>query len=146
MERSELHGDAAGRRRSTGEEWTVLARAFQDNPYVLYGVANEPQDNFDGAYDSQVWEAMNQVVQTIRDTEPAGGPHHVVAVQGTGGWARLIELLRQSIPITAGGGENVVYEEHFYDPASLLQTQLVEPARCLPVIVGEFGPAATHGA
>ena len=125
---------------ATSEEWALLAGAFQDNPYVLYGVANEPQANLDGTFDSQVWDAMNQVVQTLRDTEPPAGPHHIVAVQGTGGWARLLGYY-VSHPITAGGGENVVYEEHFYDPASLLQTQLVEPAETLPVIVGEFGPA-----
>jgi endoglucanase len=123
-----------------GQEWATLAQAFQGNPYVLYGVANEPENNFDGSQDSQVWDAMNQVVQTIRDTEPASGPHHIVAVQGTGGWARLLGYY-VTHPITAGGGENVVYEEHFYDPASLLQTQLLEPAKTLPVIVGEFGPA-----
>jgi hypothetical protein len=54
-------------------------------------------------------------------------------------WARVLTYY-VGHPITADHGENVVYEEHFYDPASLLQTQLVEPAQRLPVIVGEFGP------
>ena len=126
---------------ATRDEWKLLAAAFQGNPYVLYGVANEPADNLDGASDSQVWTEMNETVQTIRDVEPAAGPHHVIAVQGTRDWARVLTYY-VGHPITAGKGENVVYEEHFYNPASLLETQLVEPARRLPVIVGEFGPVS----
>ena len=123
----------------TGAEWAKLATALRDNPYVIYGVANEPAENFDGSLDTQAWTAMNDVVATIRATEPASGPHHLIAVQGTGGWSRRLDYYRTH-PITAGAGVNVIYEEHFYNPASALQTQLLEPAQTLPVIVAEFGP------
>ncbi len=126
---------------ATREEWKLLAAAFQGNPYVLYGVANEPANNLDGSSDQAVWTEMNETVQAIRDIEPAAGPHHIIAVQGTREWARLLTYY-VGHPITADHGENVVYEEHFYDPASLLQTQLVEPAQRLPVIIGEFGPVS----
>ncbi len=126
---------------ATNLELAKLAEAFKDEPRVLFGVANEPAYNFDGAQDADVWSAMNAAVQAIRDAEVAAGSRaHLVAVQGTGAWARRLDYY-VTHPITAGGGVNVVYEAHVYDPATTFQARLVTPSQTLPVVVGEFGPA-----
>lgn len=128
----------------TGETiriWQRLAETFRTDAHVLFGVANEPEFNFDGARDAQVWRAMNDVVAAIRAVEDAaqGSVRHLVAVQGTREWARILDYYVQN-PIQAGGGQNVVYETHVYDPASRFDELFVNPARTLPVIIGEFGP------
>ncbi len=127
--------------QDTMEIWETLAATFGDDPHVLYGLVNEPQYNYDGAYDADVWEAMNDTVAAIRAVEDANGfPHHVVAVQGTGGWARFLDYYVDH-PITAGNGENIAYEVHVYNPASDFEGMVTDPAQTLPVIIGEYGPA-----
>jgi hypothetical protein len=119
-----------------------LATDFYASPHVLYGVSNEPENNFDGAQDAQVWTRMNAAVATIRAAENAlgGAYHHIVTVQGTRDWARDISYYAAH-PITAGGGTNVAYETHIYNsPADFASLLLVTPTRTIPVIVGEFGP------
>jgi hypothetical protein len=126
---------------ATIEEWEAIAALFGDNPRVLYGLVNEPEYNFDGAQDAEVWTAMNDAVAAIRAIEDAGGyAHHIVAVQGTGGWSRRLDYY-VSHPITAGGGENVAYEVHVYDPETSFADMWITPAETIPVIIGEFGPA-----
>lgn len=73
--------------------------------------------------------------------DAAGAPHHVITVQGTGGWARYLQYYVDH-PITAGDGDNIAYEIHVYDPASELDWMLTQPAATLPVIIGEYGPSA----
>ena len=123
---------------------TILAQLAQDfyaSSHVLYGVSNEPQNNFDGAQDAQVWTRMNDAVAAIRAAESAlGANRHIVTVQGTRGWARDLSYY-VTHPITAGGGVNVAYETHIYNsPADFASLLLVAPTRTIPVIVGEFGP------
>jgi len=60
-------------------------------------------------------------------------------VQGTGAWARRLEYYVDH-PIQAGGGQNVAYEIHVYNPATDFDTMLA-PAATLPVIIGEHGPS-----
>lgn len=124
---------------ATTDAWRVLAAAFKDEPRVLFGLVNEPESNFNGAQDAQVWAAMNSTVQAIRDVEGAGRKH-LVAVQGTRGWSRVLDYYLTH-PITAGGGENVIYETHVYDPPGEFAALFETPAATLPVIIGEFGPA-----
>jgi hypothetical protein len=126
---------------ATIEEWKILTNALKDNPRVMFGLVNEPQQNYSGTYDAQVWNAMNNAVQAIRDVETAtGSPKHLIAVQGTGGWARFLKYYTTH-PITAGGGVNVIYEVHVYDPSSEFKSMFEDPSLILPVIIGEFGPA-----
>ena len=120
--------------------WRRLAEVFREEPRVLFGVVNEPEANFDGSRDAVVWEAMNEVVTAIREVEDAAGtPNHLVAVQGTRQWARVLDYYVQR-PISAKGGHNVVYETHVYDEATAFQARFIGPSRSLPVIIGEFGP------
>jgi len=125
---------------ATNAEWATLAQVFKDEPRVLFGLVNEPQSNFDGAQDAQVWAAMNAAVQAIRDVETAAGtPHHVITVQGTREWARSLAYY-VTHPITAGGGVNIAYETHVYDPPTRFAELFETPSATLPVVVGEFGP------
>lgn len=126
---------------ATIEEWKILAKALYDNPRVMFGLVNEPQQNYSGTYDAQVWTAMNNAVQAIRDVESSLGTNkHLIAVQGTGGWSRFLKYYTTH-PITAGNGSNVIYEVHIYDPASEFKTMFEDPSLLIPVIIGEFGPA-----
>jgi endoglucanase len=120
---------------ATNEVWKKLADMFKNEPRVLYGIVNEPHNDTD----QNVWNAMNAAVQAIRDVESqAGTPQHVVAVQGTQQWARVLDYY-VTHPITAGGGTNIAYETHVYDPASQFAKLFENPGKTLPVIIGEFG-------
>ena len=124
----------------TTATWRVLAQALLHEPRAIFGVVNEPEGNYDGANDAAVWKAMNDVVAGIRAIEDAARvPYHLVAVQGTRGWARVLDYYITH-PITAGGGKNVVYETHVYNPASDFASLVTTPAQTLPIIIGEFGP------
>jgi Cellulase (glycosyl hydrolase family 5) len=115
--------------------WRKLADMFKNEPRVLYGVTNEPRNDTD----ETVWAAMNGAVAAIREVEAAGGtPQHIVAVQGTQHWGRTLGYY-VTHPITAGGGKNIVYETHVYDPASEFGSLFELPGQSLPVIIGEFG-------
>lgn len=125
---------------ATADEWKLLATQFAHDDRVLFGLVNEPKNNADGSLDAQVWAAMNSTVQAIRDAEAAaGGGSHLVAVQGTGSWGRRASYYVQH-PITAGGGKNVAYEIHIYNPQTEFDA-LLAPASTLPMIIGEFGPS-----
>lgn len=55
---------------------------------------------------------MNSAVAAIREREQQlGFPQHIVTVQGTRAWGRVLDYYVAN-PITAGGGANVVYETH----------------------------------
>ena len=126
---------------TTNYELATLAATFASAPHVLFGVSNEPQSNSDGALDAQVWAAMNAAVAAIRAVEDeVRVPHHIVAVQGTRDWGRQLDYYLTH-PITAGGGTNVAYETHVYDPATDFPALFETAAKTLPVIIGEFGPS-----
>jgi hypothetical protein len=125
----------------TADTWEVLATALAPYAYVMFGLVNEPQSNFDGAQDADCWTAMNTTTARIRTAEKAAGSRrHIVAVQGTGGWARRLDYYIDH-PITAGDGQDIVYEVHVYNPVADFSALFETPSRTLPVIIGEFGPA-----
>jgi endoglucanase len=129
---------------ATIDAWKVLVTALKDNPRVMFGLVNEPQQNYSGTYDAQVWTAMNNAVQAIRDTEAQlGSKPHLIAVQGTGGWARFLKYYTTH-PIAAGNGMNVIYEVHVYDPQTDFKGMFEDPSLIIPVIIGEFGPASGY--
>ncbi|MCA9521809.1 MAG: cellulase family glycosylhydrolase [Myxococcales bacterium] len=125
----------------TSKVWERLAESFAFDGHVLFGLVNEPESNFDGGLDADVWEAMNKTVAAIRAVETKlGAPQHLIAVQGTRAWARNLDYY-VSHPITAGGGTNIVYETHPYNPQADFDALVFEPSKTLPVVIGEFGPA-----
>ncbi|MBX3190077.1 MAG: cellulase family glycosylhydrolase [Labilithrix sp.] len=117
--------------------WKKLARALKDMPFVIFGLVNEPQKNQDGALDGEVWTAMNETVAAIRSVEEPG-KHHVITVQGTREWARVLDYY-VAHPITAGGGVNIAYETHVYDRQARFDELVTRPAKKLPVVIGEMG-------
>jgi hypothetical protein len=127
---------------ATKSRWQTLATTFAAEPRVLFGITNEPV----GASDEAVWNAMNDTARVIREAETtAGGKQHIVVVQGTQNFGRQLAYYTTH-PITAGGGANIAYETHIYDPPSEFDALLVTPSKTLPVILGEFGPVNTGGA
>lgn len=117
--------------------WKKLARALKDMPFVMFGLVNEPEKNADGLLDGEVWTAMNETVAAIRSVEEPG-KHHVVTVQGTREWGRVLDYY-VAHPITAGGGANVAYETHVYNRPARFDELVTRPSRKLPVIIGEMG-------
>lgn len=129
---------------NTIETWEILTELFQNDGHVLFGLVNEPQSNWNGSQDKACWEAMNRTAAAIRAVENRlGSPSHIIAVQGTRMWARRLDYYIDN-PITAGNGENIVYETHVYNPASDFSELFVDPSQTLPVIIGEFGPASGY--
>jgi hypothetical protein len=117
--------------------WKKLARALKDMPFVMFGLVNEPEKNADGLLDGEVWTAMNETVAAIRSVEEPG-KHHIVTVQGTREWGRVLDYY-VAHPITAGGGVNVAYETHVYNRPARFDELVTRPSRKLPVIIGEMG-------
>ena len=123
---------------ATRQVWTKLAKTFKDEPRVLFGLVNEPHD--DPSKNDQLWTAMNDTVQAIRDAEKkAGGRQHLVVVQGTHEYARHVDYY-VTHPITAGGGTNIAYEVHVYNPTKDFDAMFIQPSKSIPVIIGEYGP------
>lgn len=123
----------------TNREWEVLARAFAENPRVMYGLVNEPHDAPEKNADA--FAALNASVQTIRNVEDAlGAKHHIVSVPGVDGYARNVAYFVDH-PITAGGGADIVYEVHVYNPAADFEHLFVTPSAKIPIVIGEFGPS-----
>jgi endoglucanase len=121
----------------TRSVWKKLARALRDVPFVMFGLVNEPEKNEGGLLDGEVWTAMNETVAAIRSVEEAG-KKHIVTVQGTREWGRVLDYYL-SHPITAGGGANIAYETHVYNRPDRFDELVTRPSRKLPVIIGEMG-------
>lgn len=124
--------------------WRKLAGALRDMPFVMFGLVNEPQGNEDGRLDAAAWTAMNETVAAIREVERPER-RHVVTVQGTREWGRVLDYYVDH-PITAGGGANVAYETHVYDGRARFDRLVTAPAKRLPVIIGELGVVDGGGA
>jgi hypothetical protein len=117
-----------------------LARDFYTYDHVMFGVANEPEENYDGAQDAQVWTRMNEAVAAIRAAEAELGPNrHIVTVQGTREWGRWLDYY-VTHPIAAEDGVNVAYETHIYNGPQDHSSLFLAPGEVLPVIIGEFAP------
>lgn len=125
---------------ATTPVWNKLAEKMKNKPHVIYGIINEPNGD-DAAQDPQLWDIYNTIVASIRAVEDTNGtPHHLIAVQGTRNYSRILEYYI-SHPITAGGGANIIYETHAYVPTADFDKIVVQPAAVLPVIIGEYGPS-----
>ena len=128
----------------TRTEWKKIAKALRDMPFVMFGLVNEPEKNQDGQLDAEVWTSMNETVAAIRSVEDPE-KKHVITVQGTREWARVLDYY-VAHPITAGGGQNIAYETHVYDRPTRFDELVTKPSRKLPVVIGEMGPVNEKGA
>lgn len=120
----------------TNSRYTALAEAFYDNPRVLFGLTNEPHGTAD--HDAALAAAYTDAIAHIRAVEDAHGtPHHVVVVQAPEGYARdLTYFVANPLP-----GDQIAYEIHPYNPKTDFDQLIVQPAKTLPVVIGEYGPA-----
>ncbi|HEY1956091.1 MAG TPA: cellulase family glycosylhydrolase [Polyangiaceae bacterium] len=120
---------------ATDAVYTALVDTFATDPYVLFGISNEPGGN--ALSDSAIRSAMDHAVGVIRAEEnKLGVPHHIVSVQGND-WTSDISFYGTS-PLS---WDNVVYEVHGYPPATASYTY-----SNIPVIVGEYGNLPNAGA
>jgi len=110
-----------------------LAEAFVNNPRVLFGLMNEPQDP---ASENPALEAIfKKSIETIRAVETANGtPPHIIVAQATQNWSRDL-----SYWLAHPLGANIAYEVHAYNPPSDFNALFVNPGKTLPVLIGEFG-------
>lgn len=112
----------------------ALVHACCAYPNVMFGITNEPERNSAGAEDAAVWAMMNLSVQTIRARKAVhNSKPHLVAVRGRRNWAGHIDDYVQH-PITAGNGQNVVYEIPVYQPSTGFDAVFVQSAKHLPVL------------
>jgi Cellulase (glycosyl hydrolase family 5) len=123
---------------NTNLRYTMLAQAFKTNPRVLFGLTNEPHGP--AARDAELATRYQSAIDAIRKVEnDAGTPHHLIAVQAPEGYARdLTYFLAHPLP-----GDGIVYEIHPYNTAPEFDKLVTQPAKTLPIIIGEYGPAGT---
>ncbi len=123
---------------NTNARYTLLAQAFTTNPRVLFGLTNEPHGPANRDADLAV--RYQSAIDAIRKVEDAAGtPHHLIAVQAPEGYARdLTYFVGKPLP-----GDNIVYEIHPYNPQTEFDKLVTQPAKTLPIIIGEYGPAGT---
>jgi hypothetical protein len=124
--------------------YTKLAETFVDNPHVLFGLTNEPHTDFAGdnmamQHDAALATRYLAAIAAIRAVEDAhGAAHHIVIVQAPEGYARDLAYF-VAHPLT---GDQIAYEIHPYNPSTDFDHLVVQPSQTLPVIIGEYGPAA----
>jgi hypothetical protein len=113
--------------------YKMLAQAFANNPRVLFGLMNEPQDP--ASENAALAQIFTKAIDTIRAVEAEKGtPQHIIVAQGSTGWARdLTYWLAHPL------GANIAYEVHPYNPPTDFDAIFVTPSKTLPVIIGEFG-------
>lgn len=118
--------------------YRALAEALWDDPHVLFGLTNEPHTQ--PAHDAELAARYQDAIAAIRAVEDAhGAPHHVVVVQAPEGWARDLTYF-VAHPLA---GDQIAYEIHPYNPQADFDALITQPAQHLPIIIGEYGPAAS---
>jgi hypothetical protein len=117
-----------------------LAETFADNPSVLFALTNEPFA--DESMNPQLEQIYLRAIDAIRAVERArGGTEHIVVVQAPQMWSRYLDyFLDKPIQRT-----NVAYEVHSYNPQEDFEDLITVPSRTLPILIGEYGPAAING-
>jgi endoglucanase len=121
----------------------LLVRSFYDAPQVIFSVSPGVRQNDQGALNQNAWEAMNTAVNAIRDEERTLSPYrHLITVPGLRNLGSDLSYYIEH-PITAGNGDNILYETHIFQSQSNFDALLVSPAQSLPVIIGSFGPSET---
>lgn len=129
----------------TNTRYTKLAETFVDNPHVLFGLTNEPHvefanDNMVMAHDAALAVVYQNAIAAIRAVEDAHhAAHHVVVVQAPEGYSRVLTYFIAN-PLA---GDQIAYEVHPYNPQTDFDKLIVQPAKTLPIIIGEYGPAGS---
>ena len=120
----------------TNPVYTALAEAFYANPRVLFGLTNEPHGTSD--HDADLAARYAAAIAVIRGVEDAHGtPHHLIVAQAPEGYARDLTYF-VAHPLA---GDRIIYEIHPYNAATDFDALIVQPAKTLPIMIGEYGPA-----
>jgi len=127
-----------------------LAGKYQNNPYVWFGTANEPDNTANpGAVPAQETAIYNAI--------RGAGSNAMVLLEMRGGFTN--DAAQQSAS-TYAGMRNVAWDTHYYgwavnqntDPATIakgLQDQIANAQSVkstdgtMPVVIGEYGPSTT---
>lgn len=72
---------------ATADWWRFIAARYKSRPHVFFGLLNEPQANYDGAWDARYTAAVQPVVDAIRST----GAQNLVVVGASRAWARYAQ-------------------------------------------------------
>jgi hypothetical protein len=119
----------------TDAVYAALVDSFAQDPFVLFGITNEPGGN--KRSNATLSMAMDHAVSVIRaEEDKLGAPHHLVSVQGNS-WTSDISIYAAA-PLPE---DNVVYEVHGYPPSTQSYTY-----PNLPVILGEYGSLDANSA
>jgi endoglucanase len=117
--------------------YSKLAETFYANPRVLFGLTNEPHTDTT-QHQAQLATVYEGAIAAIRAVEDAHGtPHHVIVVQAPVGYARDLSYFVAN-PLA---GDQIAYEIHPYNPQTDFDSLIVQPAKTLPIVIGEYGPA-----
>jgi hypothetical protein len=116
--------------------YAKLAETFYDDPGVLFGLMNEPHDP--ATENANLAAIFTKAIQSIRDVEKKHStPMHIIVAQAAQGYARDLSYWVANPLI----GSNIAYETHPYNHPVDFDMLFVQPAKSIPVIIGEFGPA-----
>jgi endoglucanase len=126
---------------STSEFWTYMAPRFKDDTHVIYELFNEPINNIGS--DSANWTSVKTDMETWIGIVRASAPDTLIFV-GTPRWCQIIGPTATD-PVD---DVNVVYITHIYPYHWLSGNQyyrdnITAAAAVHPVILGEWGFAAT---
>jgi hypothetical protein len=147
-----LFQDPAIKNESVGDydsEWPTdaaiplyekIVETFHDDPKVLFGLTNEPHGPADK--DAELAARYVKAIAAIRAIEAKYGTEkHVVVVQAPQNYARDVSYFVTN-PLA---GDNIAYEIHPYNHQADFDSLITEPAKKLPLIIGEYGPATVGG-
>jgi hypothetical protein len=117
-----------------------IVETFHDDPKVLFGLTNEPHGPADK--NAELAARYAKAIAAIRAIEAKYGPEkHVVVVQAPQSYARDVSYFVTN-PLA---GENIAYEIHPYNHSVDFDKLITQPAKKLPLIIGEYGPATVGG-
>jgi hypothetical protein len=121
----------------SNSRYATLAEAFHDNPRVLFGLTNEPHTQ--AGKEAALADVYQNAIAAIRAVEDMhGSPHHIVIAQAPIDWARDVSYF-MTHPLQ---GDQIAYEIHPYNQQTDFDMLIVQPSKVLPIIIGEYGPAA----
>jgi hypothetical protein len=117
-----------------------IVETFHDDPKVLFGLTNEPHGPADK--NAELAARYSKSIAAIRAIEAKYGTEkHVVVVQAPQNYAREVSYFVTN-PLA---GDNIAYEIHPYNHQADFDALITQPAKKLPLIIGEYGPATVGG-
>ncbi len=122
----------------TSAVYAAFVDSFYQSPYVIYGLANEP-DGGNQMADADLFSGMQGGVNAIRAEESkVGSRAHLIATQARGATGDVTALT--GLYTSAGVlGSNVIFEVHAYTGNGVPDFSSFK-SKGYPIIMGEYGP------